>query len=278
MMTRILSVRWPGSGSRAAFRPAPPASDNARSCGRPEPPYPAHLHAPCGGARRRSQATHRCPRGRPGEAYRLVGRAREPLANRPRSGPSYPPRSPPRTWPHGVPYQPLGAKYARKRNFSGQKIVAELLERCRVGPGAMVMEPAAQVFPPLPGEDHTTLALPEVASWIAIYEELSSVLRLVLTRMDGDGEGDAMAAFRRNLNFVDDRLTLWRDRHQALAGVTIDRKDHSLTFGGRYLKLTRREADLLDFLIRHPGRHFTTRQLTILAWQNSRLSDAQVRT
>jgi len=141
-----------------------------------------------------------------------------------------------------------------------------------------LIEPAPPAFRPLPGEDHTTLALPEVASWIAIYEELSSVLRLVLTRMDGDGEGDAMAAFRRNLNFVDDRLTLWRDRHQALAGVTIDRKDHSLTFGGRYLKLTRREADLLDFLIRHPGRHFTTRQLTILAWQNSRLSDAQVRT
>ena len=138
------------------------------------------------------------------------------------------------------------------------------------------MEPAMQEFRPLPGEDHATPALPEVASWIAIYEELSSVLRLVLTRMDDDG--DATAAFRRNLAFVDDRLSLWRDRHQALAGVTIDRKDHSLTFGGRYLKLTRREADLLDFLVRHPGRHFTTRQLTVLAWQNSRLLDAQVRT
>ncbi|TME57931.1 MAG: hypothetical protein E6I58_04230 [Chloroflexi bacterium] len=141
-----------------------------------------------------------------------------------------------------------------------------------------MIEPAPQAFRPLPGEDHTTLALPEVASWIAIYEELSSVLRLVLSRMDGDGDGDGTTAFRRNLAFVDDRLTLWRDRHQALAGVTIDRKDHSLTYGGRYLKLTRREADLLDFLVRHPGRHFTTRQLTVLAWQNSRLSDAQVRT
>ena len=137
------------------------------------------------------------------------------------------------------------------------------------------VELVTQAFRPLPGEDHTTLALPEVASWIAIYEELSSVLRLVLSRLDGD---PAAADFQRNLTFVEERLALWRDRHQAIAGVTIDRKDHSLTFGGRYLKLTRREADLLDFLIRHPGRHFTTRQLTILAWQNSRLSDAQVRT
>jgi DNA-binding response OmpR family regulator len=138
------------------------------------------------------------------------------------------------------------------------------------------MEPAPQAFRPLPGEDHTTLALPEVASWIAIYEELASVLRLVLSRLNGDG--DTTAAFHRNLTFVEDRLALWRDRHQTLAGVTIDRRDHSLTFGGRYLKLTRREADLLDFMIRHPARHFTTRQLTVLAWQNSRLSDAQVRT
>ena len=137
------------------------------------------------------------------------------------------------------------------------------------------MEAAMQAFRPLPGEDHATPALPEVASWIAIYEELSSVLRLVQSRLDGDPRADD---FQRNLTWVEERLALWRDRHQSLAGVTIDRKDHSLVFGGRYLKLTRREADLLDFLIRHPGRHFTTRQLTVLAWQNSRLSDAQVRT
>jgi DNA-binding response OmpR family regulator len=35
---------------------------------------------------------------------------------------------------------------------------------------------------------------------------------------------------------------------------------------------------LLDFMLRHPKRPFTTRQLATLAWQNSRLSDAQVRT
>jgi DNA-binding winged helix-turn-helix (wHTH) protein len=137
------------------------------------------------------------------------------------------------------------------------------------------MEPATQAFGPLPGEDHTTLELREVASWIAIYEELTLVLRLVLSRLDGEGES---LQLEHNLTWVEDRLALWRDRHAAIAGVSVDRKDHSVTFGGRYLKLTRRETDLLEFLIRNPGRHFTTRQLTVLAWQNSRLSDAQVRT
>jgi DNA-binding response OmpR family regulator len=138
------------------------------------------------------------------------------------------------------------------------------------------MQAATLVFRTLPGEDHNTMALPEVASWIAIYEELSSVLRLVLTRLDGDVH--QVAEIQGSLGGIEDRLALWRDRHQTLAGVTVDRKDHSLSYGGRRLKLTRREADLLDFLLRHPGRPFTTRQLTVLAWQNSRLSDAQVRT
>src|SRR5207247_11258384 len=75
-----------------------------------------------------------------------------------------------------------------------------------------------------------------------------------------------------------DRLAMWRDRHAELAGVVIDRANHTLTYAGSSLKLTRREADLLDFLLRHPKRPFTSKQLATLAWQNSRLSDAQVRT
>ena len=74
------------------------------------------------------------------------------------------------------------------------------------------MEPALQAFRPLPGEDHATPALPEVASWIAIYEELSSVLRLVQSRLDGDPRADD---FQRNLTWVEERLALWRDRHLA---------------------------------------------------------------
>jgi DNA-binding response OmpR family regulator len=127
----------------------------------------------------------------------------------------------------------------------------------------------------LPGEDLTTSALPEVAGWIAIYEELAAVLRSVISRANGATEADQL---RRNLAFIEDRLGAWRDRHAELAGVVIDRKDHTLTYGGKSLRLTRREADLLDFLLRHPKRPFTSKQLATLAWQNSRLSDAQVRT
>jgi DNA-binding response OmpR family regulator len=135
--------------------------------------------------------------------------------------------------------------------------------------------PTAPDLTELPGEDLTTSALPEVAGWIAIYEELASVLRSVISRADGS---DEVHQLRRNLAFIEDRLMAWRDRHAELAGVVIDHKDHTLTYGGKSIRLTRREGDLLDFLLRHPKRPFTSKQLATLAWQNSRLSDAQVRT
>ncbi|HET7421157.1 MAG TPA: winged helix-turn-helix domain-containing protein [Candidatus Dormibacteraeota bacterium] len=132
-----------------------------------------------------------------------------------------------------------------------------------------------QEWTELPGEDLTTSVLPEVAGWISIYEEMASVLRSVLTRADGTPEVEQM---RHDLASIEERLAVWRDRHAELAGVVIDRKAHVLTYAGKTLSLTRREADLLDFLLRHPRRPFTSKQLATLAWQNSRLSDAQVRT
>lgn len=127
----------------------------------------------------------------------------------------------------------------------------------------------------LPGEDLTNSALAEVASWIAIYEELAAVLRSVISRAEGDPNAEDLS---RNLSWTENRLAMWRDRHADLAGVVIDRKGHTVVYGGKSLRLTRREADLLDFLLRHPRRPFTSRQLAVQAWQNSRLSDAQVRT
>jgi DNA-binding response OmpR family regulator len=125
----------------------------------------------------------------------------------------------------------------------------------------------------LPGEDLSTGQIDEVTGWISIYEELATILRSVLARSQHDGE-----VSRRELAWVEERLAAWRDRHASLAGVSIDRKANTITYGGRTIRLTRREADLLDFMLRHPGRPFSTRQLATLAWHNSRLSDAQVRT
>jgi DNA-binding response OmpR family regulator len=127
----------------------------------------------------------------------------------------------------------------------------------------------------LPGEDLNTSALPEVAGWISIYEEMAGVLRSVISRANGNPD---VPVLKRNLLWIEHRLAAWRDRHAELAGVVIDRTSSTVTYAGKSMRLTRRETDLLDFLLRHPQRHFTSKQLATLAWQNSRLSDAQVRT
>src|SRR5260370_35218777 len=101
----------------------------------------------------------------------------------------------------------------------------------------------------LPGEDLTTSALPEVAGWISIYEELASILRSVIERVDGTIDVDQL---RRNLAFIEERLALWRDRHAELAGVAIASTAHTLTSAGTSLRLTSRPARLLEFLCRNP--------------------------
>jgi DNA-binding response OmpR family regulator len=127
----------------------------------------------------------------------------------------------------------------------------------------------------LPGEDLTTSALPEVAAWIAIYEDMATILRSVIDRANGSDRSEDL---RRQLGWIEHRLSVWRHRHTEVAGIVIDRRARVLMYAGKSVRLTRREADLLDFLLHHPRRQFTSKRLATLAWQNTRLSDAQVRT
>ncbi len=127
----------------------------------------------------------------------------------------------------------------------------------------------------LPGEDLDTQTLTEVASWIAIYDELATVLRSILNRSTQFEGGPDLAA---NLAWIEERLGLWRQRHAAMVGILVDTERHTVTYAGHSVPLTHRETDLLRFLLQHPHRPFSSRQLALSAWDNPRLSDAQVRT
>ena len=125
----------------------------------------------------------------------------------------------------------------------------------------------------LPGEDLATAA-EEIAGWIVIYEELASVLRSVIARAGDTTEASTLAD---QLGWIEGRLAAWRERHAQASGVVLDAR-RALTHGGKTVQLTRREVELLAFLLRHPRRQFTAKELATLAWQNPWLSDAQVRT
>lgn len=127
----------------------------------------------------------------------------------------------------------------------------------------------------LPGEDLESPSLAEVAGWITIYDELANVMRSVLARSGDRAGADALSA---NLAWIEDRLARWRSRHAELFGVLVDTSHHTVTYAGRTVALTARETDLLFYFTAHPDRPFTPRQLALGAWNNARLSDAQVRT
>ncbi|HZQ49095.1 MAG TPA: winged helix-turn-helix domain-containing protein [Candidatus Dormibacteraeota bacterium] len=127
----------------------------------------------------------------------------------------------------------------------------------------------------LPGEDLDTPAVSEVASWITIYEELAAVLRSVLNRPADARREDELQS---NLDWIEDRLRRWRLRHAELSGIQVDPTLRTVTYAGTTAQLTRRETDLLAYLTAHPDRPFSPKQLAVGAWNNPRLSDAQVRT
>jgi DNA-binding response OmpR family regulator len=127
----------------------------------------------------------------------------------------------------------------------------------------------------LPGEDFDTRAVSEVASWITVYGELASLLRSVAERSADDGKAMELNA---NLSWIEERLRRWRQRHAELSGIGVDVANRAVTYAGITAPLTRRETELLAFLVGHPDRPFGPKQLALGAWNNPRLSDAQVRT
>ena len=132
----------------------------------------------------------------------------------------------------------------------------------------------------LPWEDLDTQALEEVASWIAIYEELATVLRSIQARpvVSAPANDGGDRALDANLVWIEDRLRRWRARHAELAGIQVDLEAHPCSSAGTTVPLTGRETDLLAYLLAHPDRPFSPKQLALSAWNNPRLSDAQVRT
>lgn len=135
-------------------------------------------------------------------------------------------------------------------------------------------------------EDLTTED-PEVArSWLAVYVELIAINEQstdALERMMPAGAGrDRVRADRRaneaRLARLRHRQAAWRDRHAELVGVQLDRETGCLRVGLKEVRLTRREAQLLAFLLKHPGTTFSADVLLNRAWLASFLSPEQLRT
>lgn len=141
--------------------------------------------------------------------------------------------------------------------------------------------------PLIDGEDPGTMRAADARRWIEIYSRLIEFKDELLervraqTRENGDGVGDLQVDERVvlvELTRLRGRLGFWQRRHAELAPVDLDDHLGIISPTGDVIPLTRREDQLLRFLLQNPGRYFDTRTLAARAWNDPSLASEQVRT
>lgn len=133
-------------------------------------------------------------------------------------------------------------------------------------------------------EDPATPHVEDARRWIDIYARLIEFKQHLLNRVRAQPrdshdaiEMDALLA-EVQLNRLRSRLAFWQLRHRELAPLDIDERRGIVRLDGHSVHLTRREAQLLEFLLGHPGRYFDSITLAAEAWKDPNLAAEQVRT
>lgn len=140
---------------------------------------------------------------------------------------------------------------------------------------------------PLEGEDISTERWEDARHWMSIYSDLLEFKRGILGRMQRDLPGlhpTAQQAAAVDLQIIEtqmlgyqQRLDLWFARIWELQGLQLDPEDRMVRHRGRDVTLTKREFQLLQFLLEHPARYFTTAQILGQAWADPALFPEEVR-
>jgi hypothetical protein len=158
----------------------------------------------------------------------------------------------------------------------------------RMARATMPSEPVTDLYL-IQGEVPETRDLDDARQWVTIYRELVTFADRTVNRLrkeavsNGATErsraGDADQRWMEgHLRRLQSRLDFWERRLWELAGLDLDVRRRVLSYAGRRVTLTRREAELLAFLARRPGQFFSAPQLVSLAWGAPELSAEQLRT
>src|ERR1700730_1529289 len=123
--------------------------------------------------------------------------------------------------------------------------------------------------------------------WMSIYADLLEFKRGLLERVRRDLANlrpEARKAAEIDLRIIDDqmqgyqnRLDLWYRRICDLQGLWLDPTGRMIRHKGQEVTLTKREFQLLQFLLSHPHRYFTTTQILGQAWADPALFPEEVR-
>jgi DNA-binding winged helix-turn-helix (wHTH) protein len=146
---------------------------------------------------------------------------------------------------------------------------------------------AARPARPLQGENLKTTHWEDARHWMSIYADLLEFKRGILDRVRRDVAKltpPAQAAAVADLEIIETqmkgyemRLDLWYRRVWDLQGLWLDPAGRLISHKGHELSLTKREFQLLQFLLDHPHRYFTTSQILGQAWADPALFPEEVR-
>jgi len=140
---------------------------------------------------------------------------------------------------------------------------------------------------PLEGEDLGTTRWEDASHWMSIYADLLEFKRGLLSRVERDLanlQPPAREAAAPDIQLIEaqmqgyqERLDLWYSRLWELHGLWLDPEGRMVRHQGRELALTKREFQLLQFLLDHPHRYFSTAQIVGRAWADAALFPEEVR-
>ena len=140
---------------------------------------------------------------------------------------------------------------------------------------------------PLEGENIGTNRWEDARHWMSIYADLLEFKRGILGRVRRDIatlSPPAQRAASTDLEIIEtqmggyqERLDLWYRRLWELQGLWLDPAGRMVRHKGHEVALTKREFQLLQFLLDHPHRFFTTSQILGQAWADPALFPEEVR-
>jgi len=139
----------------------------------------------------------------------------------------------------------------------------------------------------LEGEDITTSHWEDARHWMSIYDDLLRFKRGLLARVARDLptlSPVAQNAAATDLRIIEDqlegyqaRLDLWYRRVWELKGLWLDPESRMVRHQGSEAHLTKREFQLIQFLLDHPHRFFSVDQIKDRAWAEPALFPEEVR-
>jgi DNA-binding response OmpR family regulator len=141
--------------------------------------------------------------------------------------------------------------------------------------------------PGLAGEDLGTSHWEDARHWIGIYADLLRFKVRLLDRVRRElptlhpvareAASTDLAIIESQMHGYQIRLDLWYRRLWQIQGLRLDPEGPMIRHRGREARLTKREFQLLQFLLDHPHRTFSATQLLARAWADPTLFPEEVR-